>query len=257
MPPSLCLVYQSQVLPLGDHDVTIGRLPECDLVLDGPEVSRRHARIVRTPDGPLLGDRSRYGTLVNGSRLAGPVLLAAGDVLQVGSHRLSVEVAPADLAARHPANRFGRRLARWRRRYGLAELIGGAAAVAAGLVLLRWTGHLAVAAVGASLAEAAAFRLALLARESGREGFSRTPLLEFGAADAVDALALRPAAFALGLRLLGGVPGILAGKLLADALFYGPVLSLWHWRRGAAPPDPQEVLRRRPTTSVLPPPSRP
>lgn len=46
---------------------TIGRLPECDVVLSDPATSRRHARIVRRDGGFVLVDLgSTNGTFVNG-----------------------------------------------------------------------------------------------------------------------------------------------------------------------------------------------
>lgn len=67
----------------------IGRAPDCDLVLDHPKVSRRHARIVRSASGPCIEDlRSMSGTAVNGRRLTGPTPLGPGDVVQIGPYQL-------------------------------------------------------------------------------------------------------------------------------------------------------------------------
>ncbi len=59
---------------------------EYGLVLDGRSrgVSRRHCSI-RLEDGrAVLNDHSRFGTLLNGHRVEGSVVLAAGDVVAVG-----------------------------------------------------------------------------------------------------------------------------------------------------------------------------
>ena len=69
--------------PLGDGVVTIGRADDCELVIDDPRVSRRHAEI--RPSGPdyLLVDLgSTNGTLVNGHRVTSHLL--------VGSDRISI-----------------------------------------------------------------------------------------------------------------------------------------------------------------------
>jgi pSer/pThr/pTyr-binding forkhead associated (FHA) protein len=62
---------------------------------DDPTVSRRHALIVRQPDGVrVLDDRSLNGVFVNGARVEGKVL-QDGDEIIVGRHRLSfLDVAP-------------------------------------------------------------------------------------------------------------------------------------------------------------------
>lgn len=64
---------------------TIGRLPECEVVLSDPAVSRRHARIVRRDDAFVLTDLgSTNGTLVNGERVTEREL-RDGDRITVGA----------------------------------------------------------------------------------------------------------------------------------------------------------------------------
>jgi hypothetical protein len=74
----------------------IGRSLAADLRFDDPTVSRRHALIVRQPDGVrLLDDRSLNGVFVNGERVDGRTL-RDGDEIIVGRYRLSfVSIAPA------------------------------------------------------------------------------------------------------------------------------------------------------------------
>jgi pSer/pThr/pTyr-binding forkhead associated (FHA) protein len=67
----------------------IGRSLAADLRFDDPTVSRRHALIVRQPDGVrLLDDRSLNGVFVNGARVDGKAL-SDGDEIIVGRYRLS------------------------------------------------------------------------------------------------------------------------------------------------------------------------
>jgi pSer/pThr/pTyr-binding forkhead associated (FHA) protein len=162
----LVLRWGTRLLPLFGHPVAIGRLPECDLALEGAEVSRRHAQIVPTPEGPLLVDRSRFGTFINGAQVVAPSLLAPGDVIRIGRHDLAVELADAGLDIR-PAWRtgLGPRFAAWRRRYGLADLVGGAAAVLATLGVQHATGSIIAAALAGSLTEVAWICAVLLGRE--------------------------------------------------------------------------------------------
>jgi DNA-directed RNA polymerase subunit RPC12/RpoP len=74
----------------------IGRSLAADVRFDDPTVSRRHALIVRQPDGVrLLDDRSLNGVFVNGARVDGKAL-RDGDEIVVGRYRLlfvSVPVA--------------------------------------------------------------------------------------------------------------------------------------------------------------------
>lgn len=76
-------------------ELVIGRA-EADLVIDDPEVSRRHA-VVRLVEGGVevedLG--SANGTLVDGRRIEGPVRLVRGAALAVGTTELELEHAPA------------------------------------------------------------------------------------------------------------------------------------------------------------------
>lgn len=265
MPPTYSLRTDSRLLPLGRGGVAIGRLAGCDLVLDGDDVSRRHARIVTTPEGPVLVDRSRFGTMINGEQVICPTLVHLGDVLRIGRHELRVEPwsGPDPALATHG---WRERLRGWRARFGGPELAAIVAGQVAALAVLRATQVTLLAAIAGSCAEAIGF-YGVLGWEEIRQArvaagaVTRRPALpglavlrdlaqEFGAAEAADTLLLRPLAYFGGLSLIGGWPGILAGKLVADLLFYGPVLGLLHWkmvprRTGFAAPRPA-----RPTTAV-------
>ena len=67
----------------------VGRSLAADVRFDDPTVSRRHALIVRHPDGVrLLDDRSLNGVFVNGARVDGKAL-QDGDEIIVGRYRLA------------------------------------------------------------------------------------------------------------------------------------------------------------------------
>ena len=71
----------------------IGRLPECAVALQDPNVSRRHAEIVRRRDAVVLVDLdSTNGTLVNGSPVKESPLVD-GDELTIGETVLRYELA--------------------------------------------------------------------------------------------------------------------------------------------------------------------
>jgi len=77
------------VVPLAREWTRVGRSLAADVRFDDPTVSRRHALIVRSPDGVrLLDDRSLNGVYVNGARIDGRVL-EDGDEIIVGRYRLT------------------------------------------------------------------------------------------------------------------------------------------------------------------------
>ena len=82
---------RTRVIELSDGWSRIGRSRSADIRLDDPTVSRRHAVVVRTPEGELrvLDDRSMNGIRVNGEPVDWSPL-ADGDELQIGRYTLSV-----------------------------------------------------------------------------------------------------------------------------------------------------------------------
>jgi pSer/pThr/pTyr-binding forkhead associated (FHA) protein len=77
----------------------VGRSLAADVRFDDPTVSRRHALVVRQPDGVrVLDDRSLNGVFVNGARVEGQVL-ADGDEIIVGRYRLSFFSVPLNASA--------------------------------------------------------------------------------------------------------------------------------------------------------------
>lgn len=72
--------------------ITIGRLPPCDLLLPGADVSRQHCRLELAGQELRITDlHSTNGTLVDGRRLVGTETLRPGATVQVGSCRLTYE----------------------------------------------------------------------------------------------------------------------------------------------------------------------
>lgn len=72
--------------------ITIGRHPDCDVVLDDQEVSRQHAEVRRDDGEFLLVDLgSLNGTKVNGAGVKAPRPLEDGDVITIGAHTLRFE----------------------------------------------------------------------------------------------------------------------------------------------------------------------
>lgn len=94
VPKTLKVLHGRQAgmtVPLGEG-ITIGRAPDCELILDDDYVSTRHARIVRTPPGWAVEDLgSTNGTFVNNERIAVQTPFNVGDTLRIGRTLMSVE----------------------------------------------------------------------------------------------------------------------------------------------------------------------
>ena len=91
--------------PLAGHRVEVtavlvlGR-QAADLVIDDPQVSRRHAGVRPAGDALEVEDLgSLNGTWVNGTRIDGPTRLAPGDRVRVGDTTFEVEGPPVDAAS--------------------------------------------------------------------------------------------------------------------------------------------------------------
>lgn len=69
---------------LDKPEIVIGRTSACEIVVPSRQVSRRHARLMRTESGFVVEDLgSKNGTHLNGHRLSRPRLLQDGDVIQI------------------------------------------------------------------------------------------------------------------------------------------------------------------------------
>lgn len=70
----------------------IGRAEDCDIRLDDPIASRRHAEVRREPWGYVLADLgSRNGTHVNGEPITSPQELHSGDTILIATTPLRFE----------------------------------------------------------------------------------------------------------------------------------------------------------------------
>jgi hypothetical protein len=82
---------------LDQDKVTLGRLPECELAVADPNVSRRHAQVRRGPDGSWFVEDlgSTNGTKVNGLRISNARKLEDGDEITVGGTSVRFEASGA------------------------------------------------------------------------------------------------------------------------------------------------------------------
>ena len=142
-------------IELPEGEFVMGRQPDCHLVLDDPQCSRRHVLFLRDAQGLMVRDLgSRNGVLINGVR-SGSQRLQVGDVVQVGNSGFKVIVGAPIV---HDTPNVGPKgdarvgmLGRMARRLGdadpvkalgplLGELVKGDAGLlpANRLVLVRW-----------------------------------------------------------------------------------------------------------------------
>ncbi len=70
------------VFELDQDSYTIGREAGAEIVIEDPQVSRRHAQLTRQGTSYFIEDiGSTNGTYVNGKRLTAPMLLSNGDMI--------------------------------------------------------------------------------------------------------------------------------------------------------------------------------
>ena len=65
-------------------ETTIGRHPDCGIVVDAGAVSRMHAKVINDGSGHYLEDmQSRNGTFLNGQLISGSAMLKEGDRIRI------------------------------------------------------------------------------------------------------------------------------------------------------------------------------
>src|SRR3954462_7806464 len=85
------LRYLQHDLELSEGQFAVGRNATCQLSLDDPLVSRRHALLTVSEEGVVIEDlQSRNGVLVNGRRIQGRVVLQVGDRILIGAQELTL-----------------------------------------------------------------------------------------------------------------------------------------------------------------------
>ena len=101
MQPSFRLVIRSgpsvgKIYSLDKNEMFLGRDLSNDIVINDPEISRRHARLYSQGTTYVIEDLgSTNGTFVNGQRLMGPNVLRPGDMMAFGE-RVSMAFEAVD-----------------------------------------------------------------------------------------------------------------------------------------------------------------
>ena len=111
------IVMRSGPIPGSIHflekdETVLGRDLGNDIPVPDPEISRRHARFIRRPEGFYIEDLgSTNGTFVNGVRLAVPQLLKHGDLITLAESTVMSFELPSGMQQAHvpmsiPASMF-------------------------------------------------------------------------------------------------------------------------------------------------------
>lgn len=83
------LLFSDRVFSLRAGENIIGRVPECDVQIIGPSVSRRHACILVTGENATIEDLgSLNGTFVGDQRISVQTPLQDGDEIRIGTERV-------------------------------------------------------------------------------------------------------------------------------------------------------------------------
>src|SRR5262245_56351671 len=101
MPIRLRYLAHDLEVPVGQF--VVGRSAECQLSLDDPLVSRRHALLTVGAEGVSVEDLgSRNGVLVNNVKIEGPKALADGDKITIGGQTMTLHASGAPTQAPGP-----------------------------------------------------------------------------------------------------------------------------------------------------------
>jgi predicted component of type VI protein secretion system len=125
MPFRLRYLAHDLELPVGEF--VVGRSTDCQLSLDDPLISRRHAVLKVRRDGVSVVDLgSRNGVLVNGAKIEGERELSAGDRVTIGNQEMTLHNADEPrLVATNEQEELYRRATQTLAAANVAELRGG------------------------------------------------------------------------------------------------------------------------------------
>lgn len=90
---AVLVISDGREVTLGEAPVVIGRLSECDITIEDPNISRRHATVTILDGSYRITDLgSTNGTKVNGARISSQYDLADGDEITVGLFSIRFEI---------------------------------------------------------------------------------------------------------------------------------------------------------------------
>src|SRR5689334_5146881 len=84
---------KTTVVPLTRDEITIGRKEGNTIRLTERNVSRRHAKLLRSNGAVFIEDMESFnGIKVNGTRIAGKVPVREGDRIEIGDYHLALKL---------------------------------------------------------------------------------------------------------------------------------------------------------------------
>ena len=93
LPTAVLAISDGREVVLGEAPVVIGRLSECDITIEDPNISRRHATVTILDGSFRITDLgSTNGTKVNGDRISSQFELSHGDEITVGLFSIRFEI---------------------------------------------------------------------------------------------------------------------------------------------------------------------
>lgn len=90
-PVRLIALATGRAVKIAARELIVGRSEECDVVLAGKGLSRRHAVVRAEGGGYAVTDQSTNGTFVNGERVVGSRTLQPGDIIAFGEEQYRFE----------------------------------------------------------------------------------------------------------------------------------------------------------------------
>ncbi|GAB6110034.1 FHA domain-containing protein [Fusibacter bizertensis] len=79
----------TEIFPLKNAQITIGRSLDCEIAISDPHISSQHVQLNKTNQSYTLQDLgSANGTYVNGQKISSPVYLKEGDEILLGITKL-------------------------------------------------------------------------------------------------------------------------------------------------------------------------
>jgi pSer/pThr/pTyr-binding forkhead associated (FHA) protein len=92
-PQNAILVIDGKRMVVGDGGATVGRSRQCEIVLEDPNVSRRHAELRPSGGSWVFTDLgSTNGSRVNGRSVEGPTVIKSGDEIELGTAVMRFEL---------------------------------------------------------------------------------------------------------------------------------------------------------------------
>jgi len=89
--PTFRLKYGQWELLVDEHPLIVGRGRDCDLRLEDPAISRKHATFQVEGNSLVVRDcSSRNGVFVDGAQIRGATRVPVGAVVRIGKHHIAV-----------------------------------------------------------------------------------------------------------------------------------------------------------------------